>query len=129
MRRVTGNQQGFTLVELMAAVLITVVIVAATMTTGGDGSNRANVVNSQVADTQQNVRLATDGLNRDIKLGWGSIITPLTRPPPRWGKCNATIGAVTAGWPSSAGSITNDGGYRARWFRWCCRSWNTTGGP
>ncbi len=55
MRRCEQNQQGFTLVELMAAVLITVVIVAATMTTVVT-SNRANVVNTQVADTQQNVQ-------------------------------------------------------------------------
>ena len=67
MRRFEWNQQGFTLVELMAAVLITVVIVAATMTTVVT-SNRANVVNTQVADTQQNVRLAIDLLSRDIKL-------------------------------------------------------------
>ncbi|HPV82624.1 MAG TPA: prepilin-type N-terminal cleavage/methylation domain-containing protein [Nitrospira sp.] len=93
MRRVTGNQQGFTLVELMAAVLITVVIVAATMTTVVT-SNRANVVNTQVADTQQNVRLATDLLSRDIKLaGFNYNATdPATMAV---GACNATIGAVT----------------------------------
>ena len=93
MRRVTGNQQGFTLVELMAAVLITVVIVAATMTTVVT-ANRANVVNSQVADTQQNVRLATDLLSRDIKLaGFNYNATdPATTAV---GACNATIGAVT----------------------------------
>ena len=57
MRRFAESQQGFTLVELMAAVLITVVIVAATMTTVVT-SNRDNVFNTQVADNQQNVRLA-----------------------------------------------------------------------
>lgn len=93
MRRVLGNQQGFTLVELMAAVLITVVIVAAMMTTVVT-SNRANVVNSQVADTQQNVRLAIDLLSRDIKLaGFNYNATdPATAPV---GACNATIGIVT----------------------------------
>lgn len=93
MRRVMGNQRGFTLVELMAAVLITVVIVAATMTTVVT-SNRANVVNSQVADTQQNVRLAIDLLGRDIKLaGFNYNATdPATMAV---GACNATIGAVT----------------------------------
>ncbi|MCW5800159.1 MAG: prepilin-type N-terminal cleavage/methylation domain-containing protein [Nitrospira sp.] len=93
MRSFDLNQQGFTLVELMAAVLITVVIVAATMTTVAT-SNRANVVNTQVADTQQNVRLATDLLSRDIKLaGFNYNATdPATAPV---GNCNATIGAVT----------------------------------
>ncbi|MBS0171715.1 MAG: prepilin-type N-terminal cleavage/methylation domain-containing protein [Nitrospira sp.] len=93
MRRVTRNQRGFTLVELMAAVLITVVIVAAMMTTVVT-SNRANVVNSQVADTQQNVRLAIDLLGRDIKLaGFNYNATdPATTAV---GACSATIGAVT----------------------------------
>ncbi|MGC3973251.1 MAG: prepilin-type N-terminal cleavage/methylation domain-containing protein [Nitrospira sp.] len=93
MRRVTGNQQGFTLVEVMAAVLITVVIVAATMTMVVT-SNRANVVNTQVADTQQNVRVAIDLLSRDLKLaGFNYNATdPATTAV---GTCNATIGAVT----------------------------------
>lgn len=93
MRRCEQNQQGFTLVELMAAVLITVVIVAATMTTVVT-SNRANVVNTQVADTQQNVRLAIDLMSRDLKLaGFNYNATdPATTSV---GACNATIGAVT----------------------------------
>ncbi len=92
MRRCERNQQGFTLVELMAAVLITVVIMAATMTTVVT-SNRANVVNSQVADTQQNVRLAIDLLSRDIKLaGFNYNATdPATTSV---GACNATIGTI-----------------------------------
>jgi type IV pilus assembly protein PilW len=92
MGRFAGNQLGFSLVELMAAVLITVVIVTATMTTVVT-SNRANVVNSQVADTQQNVRLAVDLLSRDIKLaGYNYNATdPATSAV---GTCNATIGAI-----------------------------------
>lgn len=92
MRRLVQNQQGFSLVELMAAVLITVVIVAATMTTIAT-SNRANVVNSQVADTQQNSRVAIDLLSRDIKLaGYNyNASDPATRAV---GACNATIGTV-----------------------------------
>lgn len=92
MSRLESNQQGFTLVELMAAVLITVVIVTATMTTVVT-SNRANIVNTQVADTQQNVRLAIDLIGRDIKLaGYNYNATdPSTRSV---GACNATIGAI-----------------------------------
>ena len=92
MRNVDWNERGFTLVELMAAVLITVVIVAATMTTVVT-SNRANVVNTQVADTQQNSRVAIDLLSRDIKLaGYNYNSTdPATGAV---GACNATIGAI-----------------------------------
>lgn len=92
MQRFSNNQQGFTLVELMAAVLITVVIVAATMTTVVT-SNRANVVNTQVADTQQNARLAIELLSRDVKLaGYNYNATdPATTAV---GTCNATIGAI-----------------------------------
>jgi type IV pilus assembly protein PilW len=64
---VLGNERGFSLVELMAAVLITTVIVAAALTTVVS-SNRANHVNSQVADTQQNVRVAMDIISKDIRL-------------------------------------------------------------
>ena len=92
MRRFVGSQQGFTLVELMVAVLITVVIVAATLTTVVT-SNRANIVNTQVADTQQNVRLGIELLSRDIKLaGYNYNATdPATVAV---GACNATIGAI-----------------------------------
>ena len=92
MRRFAENQQGFTLVELMAAVLITVVIMAATMTTVVT-SNRANVVNSQVADTQQNVRLAIDLLSRDIKLA-GYNYNATDPGTAAVGTCRATIGAI-----------------------------------
>lgn len=102
MRRLRENQQGFTLVELMAAVLITVIIVAAMMTTVVT-SNRANVVNSQVADTQQNVRLAIDLLSRDIKLaGFNYNATdPATNAV---GACNATVGVV----PKTVGLLPQD---------------------
>lgn len=90
--RFAENQQGFTLVELMAAVLITVVIVTATMTTVVT-SNRANVVNTQVADTQQNVRLAIDLLSRDIKLA-GYNYNATDPGTAAVGTCNATIGAI-----------------------------------
>jgi type IV pilus assembly protein PilW len=92
MHRISDSQQGFTLVELMAAVLITVVIVAATMTTVVT-SNRANVVNTQVADTQQNARLAIELLSRDIKLaGYNYNPTdPATMPVDI---CKATIGTI-----------------------------------
>ncbi len=92
MHRLSNSQQGFTLVELMAAVLITVAIVAATMTTVVT-SNRANVVNTQVADTQQNARLAIELLSRDIKLA-GYNYNPTDPATTAVGTCNASIGAI-----------------------------------
>lgn len=64
---VAGDERGFSLVELLAAVVVTVVVVAAALTTVVS-SNRANQVNSQVADTQQNVRVAMDLISKDIRL-------------------------------------------------------------
>ena len=66
-RTVIGNERGFSLVELLAAVVITAVVVAAALTTVVS-SNRANQVNSQVADTQQNVRVAMDIISKDIRM-------------------------------------------------------------
>src|SRR5687768_13596431 len=66
-RIMAGNQQGFSLVELLAAVVVTAVIVAAALTTVVS-SNRANQVNSQVADTQQNVRIGMDIISKDMRM-------------------------------------------------------------
>ena len=75
-----GNERGFSLVELMAAVVITTVIVAAALTTVVS-SNRANQVNSQVADTQHNVRVAMDIMSKDIRMaGFNYNATDPTTP-------------------------------------------------
>ena len=66
-RLIAGNQRGFSLVELLAAVVVTAVIVAAALTTVVS-SNRANQVNSQVADTQQNVRIGMDIISKDMRM-------------------------------------------------------------
>jgi len=62
-----GDEQGFTLVELMIALVIMTIIVAGgfsvlTMT------DRATRTNDQVVGTQQNARLAMELIARDVKL-------------------------------------------------------------
>lgn len=78
--QIMKNELGFSLVELMVAVLVTLVIVGAAMTTLVS-SNRASHVNSQVADTQQNVRIAMDTITRDIRLaGFNYNVTDPATP-------------------------------------------------
>lgn len=67
MRYETRHETGMTLIEVMIAVVITSVIIAAafSMLTG---SQKATIVVGQVADTQQNVRLAMELLAQDVRL-------------------------------------------------------------
>jgi type IV pilus assembly protein PilW len=67
MRRIWRAEEGVTLIELMAAVVVTAIVAAAAMTILVT-SNKATQVNEQVADVQQNVRLAMDLVSQDIKL-------------------------------------------------------------
>jgi len=78
-----------TLVELMVAAVVTAVVVAAAMTIVIT-SNRATQVNEQVAETQQNVRLAMELISQDIKLAGFNMtsvvgactVGPLALPAP-----------------------------------------------
>lgn len=67
MRRIGRAEEGVTLIELMVAVVVTAVVVAAAMSIVTT-SNKATQVNEQVADVQQNVRLAMELISQDIKL-------------------------------------------------------------
>jgi type IV pilus assembly protein PilW len=84
---IVRDETGFTVVELLAAVVIVLVIVAAAMTTLVS-SNRTSHVNSQVADTQQNVRVAIDLLSKDIRLA-GFNYDPKDPITPIIGACSA----------------------------------------
>ena len=89
MRRIWQAEKGVTLIELMAAVVVTTVVAAAAMTILVT-SNKATQVNEQVADTQQNVRLAMDLISQDIKLAGFNMtsavgactVGPLNSPAP-----------------------------------------------
>lgn len=91
-----GGECGLTLVEIMAAVVISSIIVAAgfTMLTVSQKSTR---VIGMVADTQQNVRMAMELISRDIKVaGFGMVGTV--------GNCTVGAGAAVA----AAGLVPND---------------------
>ena len=67
------HECGFTLVEMMAAVVVTMIVVAAGFTILIT-STRATQANDQAAGTQQNARIAMELLARDIKVaGFGFI--------------------------------------------------------
>jgi type IV pilus assembly protein PilW len=60
------EERGFTLIELMAALIVTMVIVGAGFT-ALTTSDKAARVNDLVAETQQNSRIAMELLSRDVK--------------------------------------------------------------
>lgn len=81
------NEQGMTLIEVMVSMLIGITVVAAAFT-ALTTTQKANRANSQVVETQQNVRVAMDLISGDIKkAGFGSsgIV----------GNCNAVVGGTT----------------------------------
>ncbi len=82
--RHSDGQAGFTLLELMAALAVTVVVVGAAFTILTTTSKSLQA-NEQVVDTQQNIRMAMELLARDIKLaGFGNPGVPV-------GNCTAGI--------------------------------------
>jgi type IV pilus assembly protein PilW len=69
---IVRQEKGFSLIELMTAVAITGIIVAAGFTIL-TSSNKATNTTDQLAGTQQSARLAMELLSRDIKMaGFGS---------------------------------------------------------
>ncbi len=67
---------GVSLVELMAATVISMIVVGAGFT-ALVASNKATQVNDMVASTQQNVRLAMELLARDVKLAGFGMTGPV----------------------------------------------------
>ena len=67
------EERGFTLIELMAAMIVALVIVGAGFT-ALTTSDKAARMNDLVAETQQNVRIAMELLSRDVKTsGFGMM--------------------------------------------------------
>jgi type IV pilus assembly protein PilW len=75
--RQSTEQAGFTLIELMVGMAVSVIVVAAAFTILTTTS-RTLRANEQVVDTQQNLRMAMEMLARDLKLaGFGSPGVPI----------------------------------------------------
>ncbi|MGH7236188.1 MAG: PilW family protein [Nitrospiraceae bacterium] len=68
------EERGFTLIELMAALIVALVIVGAGFT-ALTTSDKASRVNDLVAETQQNVRIAMELLSRDVKTAGFGMMT------------------------------------------------------
>lgn len=74
-KNMISKQHGFTLIELLIALFISIVIGVATI-----GfmvySQKSHAIQEQVADTQQNVRIAMNHMVRDIRLAgnWNNLI-------------------------------------------------------
>jgi type IV pilus assembly protein PilW len=68
-----GNQRGMTLIELVVAIFISIIILAAGFTALVT-TEKASRANGQTVDTQQNARIAMDLIARDIRgAGMGMI--------------------------------------------------------
>lgn len=65
------DERGFTVLELMAGVVVTLMVVAAGFT-ALTGTQKAATVNDQTTQMQQNARLAMELISRDVKMaGFG----------------------------------------------------------
>ena len=69
-----GCQEGFTLIEMVTAIFLAVVIIAAGFTVLS-GTTRAVRANNQTVDLQQNIRVAMNLLARDIKVAGFGIVS------------------------------------------------------
>ncbi|MGH7208180.1 MAG: PilW family protein [Nitrospiraceae bacterium] len=68
------EERGFTLIELMAALIVALVIVGAGFT-ALTTSDKASRVNDLVAETQQNVRIGMELISRDVKTAGFGMMT------------------------------------------------------
>jgi len=79
-----SDERGVNLIEIMIAVAVTLVVVTAGFTVLAT-TNKSMRANGQVADTQQNVRVAMEMISRDVKLaGYGMVGSAV-------GACNTAI--------------------------------------
>jgi type IV pilus assembly protein PilW len=74
---VSPHERGFTLIEVMVAVVLAAIVAAAAFTILTT-TTKAVGANEQVVDTQQDVRIAMELLSRDVKMaGFGSPGVPV----------------------------------------------------
>lgn len=90
------DENGVTLVELMVGIVISATIIAggfAVLTT----TNKAQSVNSQTIETQQNVRTAIDLISRDIKQAGFGMVGPVGNCPTAIVPRDNTVGGADVG--------------------------------
>ncbi len=76
-KETAGTQTGFSLVELMVAITITVIVTGAIyglVTAGGNAFRRE----PEIADRQQSIRVAMDSISRDVLVAGQGL--PTVRP-------------------------------------------------
>lgn len=77
-RELRSNQRGFTLIELMVALVLSFILIGA-IYRGFTSQQKAYTVQDQVAQAQQNARMAMNILLRDIRMaGYGMPDTGIT---------------------------------------------------
>ncbi len=98
--RTLKNKNGVTLIELLIALVISALLIAALYRTF-IGQQKTYIVQEQVVDTQQNVRVAINKMMRDIRMaGFGGVGDVLG------GGVNGPTEVITS--PPSNNSITNN---------------------
>ena len=121
------QERGFSLVELMVAMTVTLIVSGAIyglLTSGSNAFRRE----PELADRQQNIRVAMDLISRDVFNAGAALPTfsqVFTRIDPAGGACAAgpqrlraagTLGAAAAG-ARGAGDVEDDGRPRDRLHR------------
>jgi prepilin-type N-terminal cleavage/methylation domain-containing protein len=102
----TRTQSGFSLVELMVAMTVTLIVSAAIYGLLASGSN-AFRREPEVADRQQNIRVAMDLISRDV-FNAGAALPPFaqvfTVADPAGGGCTGALGVNGCGEPGTLGA-------------------------
>src|SRR5437773_2228289 len=112
----TGPETGFSLIELMVAMLITLIVSGAIfgLLSSGHSAFRRE---PELSDRQQSIRLAMDVISRDVVNAGANMpafvqVFTVTDAPPGGPTLNGNLGATTP-WPGSLGppaAATRGGG-------------------
>lgn len=90
------GEQGITLVELMVGIVISAIVIAGGFTVLTT-TNKAQSVNSQTVETQQNVRTAIDLISRDIRQAGFGMVGPVGNCPTAIVPSDNTVGGADVG--------------------------------
>jgi prepilin-type N-terminal cleavage/methylation domain-containing protein len=100
--------KGLTLIELLVAMAISAILIAAIYRTF-IGQHKTYMVQEQVVDMQQNVRVAINRMMREIRMaGFGNVRDVLSL----WGGVNGFTQEITPGSSSFGDTITIVGGFK-----------------